>query len=279
MITAASLATMTDFAQSGLNASAWTRANRTRFQQDVVAPMQAVMAAVERTWGEDFQADLARIQTPSGVRLHRDRIYLGSCSRTPAWLHAATAAWVPHDFINEPKVAPRIELRLAYGFWEMGFAFTKDGHSGMCQMVANLLPNQHALERMLDPLLGGNWFQWCVRERVRTLAAEGHGIVNTYESYEARDFFDGITAWDRIISATTATAWDTLPDQNLDKFAIYIVSMVRRVYPLIMLATAADPDMAVRGIENYLILLAKEHPEMRPKFRASNIIPFPVAKS
>jgi hypothetical protein len=278
MITTASLAAMTAFAQSGLTASVWARANRARLQRDVVAPMQAVMAAVERVWGEDFHSDLSRVYTPSGVRLHRDRMYLGACTRTPAWLHAATAAWVPRDFVHDPKIAPRIELRLAYGFWEMGFAFTSAGRPWMSQMAANLLPNQQVLERMLEPLLGGHYVDWCVRERQRIVAPQGHGIVNTYEPCEARHFFDGVTAWDRVISATTATAWDTLPEVGQEKLAALIVRVVQRVYPLIILTTAADPDTAVRGIENYLILLAKEHPAMLPK-RPSNILQFPAARS
>ncbi len=278
MITAASLETMTAFAESGLSAAEWTRANRVRLRRDVVLPMQAVMVAVERIWGQDFQHALTRRHTPSGVRLHRDRIYLGACTRTPAWRHAATAAWVPLDCASSPQIAPRIELRLAHGFWETGFAFTNQGRPWMSQMASNLLPNKQVLGRMLDPLLGGNWFQWCARERQR-IVHEGHGVVNTYEPCEARWFFDGVTAWDRVISATTATAWDTLPSLGLDKLAPLIVRMVQRVYPLIILTTAADSDTAVRGIENYLILLAKEHPQMLPKRQNTNILQFPSSRS
>ena len=275
-ITVATLETMTAFARSGLNASEWARANRALLRQYVVAPLQAVMVAVERVWGEDFQNDLSRQHTFTGVRLHRDRMYLGACSRTPAWLHAATAAWVPRDFFNDPKIAPRIELRLAYGFWETGFAFTKAGRPWMSHMAANMLPNKRALEQLLDPLLGGYWVQCCVSYHQRTLAPEGLGIVTTYESREARHFFDGITAWDRVISATNSMAWDALPELSIDKLVADIVQTVRRVYPLIILSTAADSDTAVRAIENYLILLAKEHPEMLPKRCPTNIIAFPA---
>lgn len=283
MITAASLEAMTAFAQSNQPASAWARANQARLQHDIVVPLQAVMAAVEKVWGEDFHHDLSREHSPSGVRLHRDRMRLGAVSRTPAWLHAATAAWVPRDFVSDPHTAPRIELRFAYGFWEMGFAFTPAGRPWMSQMAANLLPNQYVLERMLNPLLGGTRFQWCVREHQRILAPAGHGIVNTYESYDAPDFFDGVTAWDRLISATNATAWDAMPELSLDTLVANILPMVRRVYPLIILSTAVDSDTAVRVLENYLILLAKEHPAMLPKLkpkpRPSNIIAFPAARS
>ena len=92
MITADSLETMTDFAKSGLTAVDWMRGNRARFRRDVVAPMQLIMTEVERTWGDDFQAELCRPHTAGGVRLHRDRMYLGAVCRTPAWRHAATAA-------------------------------------------------------------------------------------------------------------------------------------------------------------------------------------------
>jgi hypothetical protein len=287
MITAASIEAMTAFAQSNQTSSAWARANQARLKHDIVGPLQAVMAAVERVWGEDFHSGLSRERSPSGVRLHRDRMRLGAVSRTPAWLHAATAAWVPLDFGYDPENAPRIELRFAYGFWEMGFAFTPTGRPLMSQMAANLLPNQRVLEHLLHPLLGDIRFQWCVREHQRALTPAGHGIVNSYESYEAPDFFDGVTAWDRLISATTATAWDAMPKLSLDTLVANILPMVRRVYPLVILTTAVDSDTAVRAIENYLILLAKEHPAMLaklppklpPKPRPSNIIAFPAARS
>lgn len=275
VITTATLETMTDFAMSGLPASEWSRTNKVRRHRDVVLPIQAIMAEVERIWGPDFQADLVRSQTPSGVRLHRDRMYLGELSRTPVWRYAATAAWLPSGFLEAPQAAPRIELRLGYGFWEMGFAFTTAGRPSMVQMARNLLPNRQVLKCLLEPLLGGSHFQWCTRVHQRMGEPAGHGIIETWDSYAASDIFDGVTGWDRLISATTADAWDTLPSLDGQRLIDLIVRMVRRVYPLIILTTAADSEMAVHGIENYLTLLAQQHPEMLPVRRDSKVIQFP----
>ena len=277
MITADSLETMTDFAKSGLTAVDWMRGNRTRFCRDVVAPMQLIMTEVERTWGDDFQAEFCRPHTAAGVRLHRDRMYLGAVCRTPAWRHAATAAWVPNGFSRSPQSVPRIELRLGYGYWEMGFALGKSGLPWMTPMVANLLPHRALLERLLNPLMGGHRFHWGSRDIQRDVTPDGHGIYEIWEPYDADQFFDGITAWDRPISATDATAWDLLPTTEIQTLAELIVTMVRRVYPLMLLTLAVDSETAVRAIENYLNMLAKEHPTLlsvtRPK--PDKIIQFP----
>lgn len=267
---------MTDFALSGLTASQWRRSNHNSFLQDVVLPMQETMAEIEHVWGDFFRSELIRDTTPKGIHLQRERFRPDPWSRTRSCRHAATGAWVPIAFAATPRGAPRIELRLGYGYWEMGFAFTSAGLPWAKQMACNLLPRHGGIRSLLEPLLGGNWFDWCARDHHRTIAAEGHGIVNAYDPYDANQFFDGISAWDRHISATRAWAWDSLPSFNSQALTDLILGMIRRVYPLILLSTAADPETAVSGIKKYVTTLSEEHPQLLSVQHNQKIIRFPL---